>query len=319
LFLTNFNILKIEQLIVQHLYNTKQVSIQGIGIFRMKSGVMLPDEGDKDFSMPADAFSFEYNLKTPEDEGLVDFIVKQTSKIKPLATSDLESYSILSKQFLNLGKPLVIEGVGTIQINQKGGYEFIPGQFVTPKIGDIPKQLREKRDESVSFESEAHSVNNNRKNLLIALSIAGVIMAGSALYYFLVLKNPSDTETAEQAVPVKDTPSTDTSTTIPLKIDSTLKNTVNLTDSLHKITTATPPPVQKESGSFNIILKDYNSKKAVQKAFDRLVNYGHDVAILTTDSVNYKLALTFNMPLADTVRVKDSIRRFFGGKPYVQF
>jgi hypothetical protein len=318
LFLPNLNILKIEQLIVQHLYNTKQVSVQGIGIFRMKSGVLLPAEGDKDFSMPADAFSFEYNLKTPEDEALVDFIVKQTGKIKPLATSDLESYSILSKQFLNLGKPLLIEGVGTIQINQKGGYEFIPGQFVTPKIDDIPKQLREKRDESVSFESEAHSVNNNRKNLLIALSIGGIILAGAALYYFLVLKNP-DTETAQQAVPAKDTALTDTSKIISLKIDSTIKNTADSTDSLHKITPIPTQPLQTESSSFKIILKDYNSQKSVQRAFDRLTNYGHKVIILTTDSVNYKLALPFNMPLADTLRVKDSIRKFFGGKPYVQF
>jgi hypothetical protein len=60
--------LKIEQLLVQYLYSSKQVSLQGIGIFKLKPDVILPAEGDKDNSVPADAFSFEYNLKATEDE-----------------------------------------------------------------------------------------------------------------------------------------------------------------------------------------------------------------------------------------------------------
>ena len=81
--------------------------------------------------MPPDAFSFDYNLKTGEDEKLVDYIVEHTNKIKPLASSDLESYAILAKQFLNIGKPLVMEGVGSIQKSQQGIYEFFPGQLDT--------------------------------------------------------------------------------------------------------------------------------------------------------------------------------------------
>lgn len=305
--------MKIEQLIVQHLYKSKQVGIQGIGIFKLKPEIILPTEVDKDFSMPADAFSFEYNLKTPEDEGLVNFIVQQTRKIKPLASSDLESYSILSKQFLNLGKPLLIEGVGTIQINQKGNYEFIPGQFISPKIDDIPKQLREKRDENISFESEA-VINNSRRNLLIGLSIAGIILTGLAFYYFLVLNKPTNKDISDQTIIVNDTANKETSKANTLKIDTTLKNKQGILDSLPK-----PLTVKKDSSSFKIVLKEYGSERSVQKAFARLTNYGHKVIIIKIDSVNYKLAIPFKLPLVDTLRVKDSLRKFFGGKPYVQF
>lgn len=286
--------------------------IQGIGIFKLKPEVILPTEGDKDFSIPSDAFSFEYNLKTPEDEGLINFIVQQTRKIKPLATSDLESYSILSKQFLNLGKPLLIEGVGTIQINQKGNYEFIPGQFITPKIDDIPKQLREKRDENVSFQSEA-IINNSRRNLLIGLSIAGIILAGLAFYYFLVLNKSNNKDISDQTIIINDTPNKETSKAITLKIDTTLKNKTGNLDSI-----PTPLTVKTDSSSFKIILKEYTSLQSVQKAFFRLTNYGHKVIIIKIDSANFKLAIPFKLPLADTLRVKDSIRIFFGGKPYVQ-
>ena len=306
--------MKIEQLIVQHLYKTKRVAIQGIGVFKLKSDVLLPTEGDKDFSMPADAFTFEYNLKTPVDEGLVDFIIQQTKKIKPLATADLESYSILSKQFLNLGKPLLIEGVGTIQINQKGDYEFIPGQFITPKIDDIPKQLREKRDESVSFESEA-SPNNSKRNLIIGLSIVGVILAGLAFYYFFTLKKSDSTDGTEQAIVISDTLTKATSKADSLKIDTTIKNSTDSLDSLH-INAA--PILKTDSSSFKIVLKEYGSQQSVQKAYDRLTNYGHKLVIIKIDSTKYKLAIPFTLPLSDTLRVRDSLKTFFGGRPYVQ-
>lgn len=309
--------MKIEQLIVQHLYNTKRVAIQGIGIFKLKPDVILPTEGDKDFSMPSDAFSFEYNLKTPEDEGLVDFIVQQTRKIKPLATSDLESYSILSKQFLNLGKPLVIEGVGTIQINQKGDYEFIPGQFITPKIDDIPKQLREKRDESVSFESEA-TTDNSRRNLIIGLSLAGLILAGLAFYYFLALKKPTGSDTSEQTITINDTFNKEIIKTDSLKTDTTLKNRPDSVGLDTNIAGSATQIIKTDSSSFKIILKEYSTQESVQKAYARLTSYGHKVLIIKIDSTRYKLAIPFTLPLSDTVRVRDSLKIFFGGKPYVQ-
>ena len=116
--------MKIEQLIVQYLYLNKQVTLQGIGTFRLDPAVVLPagNEKEKDFIMPENAVQFEYNLKAGEDEGLVKYIVQHTRKILPLASSDMESYAMLAKQFLNIGKPLVIEGVGTVQKNQQGNY-----------------------------------------------------------------------------------------------------------------------------------------------------------------------------------------------------
>ena len=72
---------KIEQLIVQHLYNSKQVTLQGIGTIHLDPSVSIPQEGDKVATVPENAFSFEYNLKAGEDEALIDFIVQQTRKI----------------------------------------------------------------------------------------------------------------------------------------------------------------------------------------------------------------------------------------------
>lgn len=306
--------MKIEQLLVQHLYHTKQVALQGIGIFKLRPDVALPAEGDKFFSMPADAFSFEYNLKTTEDESLVDYIVQHTNKIKPLASSDLDSYAILARQFLNIGKPFHIEGVGTIQKNQQGIYEFIPGQIITPKIDDIPRQLREKRDESVSFESES-TANNSGKNSRIIFIFAGIVLAGLAIYYFLVVKKPGNIETTEQTVMMPKTLKNDTIKTAILKIDTTNKNSA---DSINRSTNTIPPTIKTDSSNFKIVLKEYGTQKAAQKAYDRLTSYGHKLILVKMDSVRYKLVMPFSLPLSDTLRMIDSIKTFFGGKPYIQ-
>jgi len=103
--------MKIEQLVVQYLYKHKQVSIQDIGQFSIGTNVIIPTEGDKDYSLPEGAIHFEFDKNAPADEGLIDFIKEQSGKIRSLAASDLESYSILTRQFLNIGKPLYIEAL----------------------------------------------------------------------------------------------------------------------------------------------------------------------------------------------------------------
>ncbi|UEG48754.1 hypothetical protein LK994_08900 [Ferruginibacter lapsinanis] len=292
--------MKIEQLLVQHLYNTKEVTLQGIGTFRLNPSVAMPLENDKDFVMPENAISFEYNLKATEDEALIDFITKQTSKIKPLASADLDSFVILAKQFLNIGKPLTIEGVGTVQKSQHGEYEFIPGQFITPKIDDIPRQLREKRDESVSFESESRD-DSGKKKLLLAMLILLAVVGGLSLYYFLFYKNnataPLSTVDTAVVAPVIDTP-------VIAKPDTTLRAAVT-----------TP----SDSVLFKIVVKEYATKEAAEKALARFSSFGHELVMLAAaDSSSYRLAMPFKNPVQDPLIIKDSLIKIFGPDIYVE-
>lgn len=306
--------MKIEQLIVQYLYLTKQVTLQGIGTIKLDPAVTLPAENDKDknFVMPENAFQFLYNLKATEDEGLVNYIVQHTTKILPLASSDLESYSMLAKQFLNIGKPLVIGGVGTVQKNQQGDYQFIPGVFVTPKIDDFPKQIREKRDESVSFESEGKT-DNSRRNLIIGITALMLLLGGLGIYYWLSHNQSYEAEPVVQAITAADTLKTDS---LSKDTSRTPVATSNLTDTAAKITAALLPT---DSNGFKMVLKNYNSYEAAQKAYNRLRSYGHKIEVVKIDSSLYQIVMHIKAPLADTSRAKDSLRRFFGGNPSVKF
>ncbi len=73
------------------------------------------------------------NITRP-DEDLIDFIRKHTGKIRPLAESDLETFVADGKLMLNIGKPFHIEGIGTLQKNREGVYEFTPGQPVVQRL-----------------------------------------------------------------------------------------------------------------------------------------------------------------------------------------
>jgi hypothetical protein len=297
---------KIEQLIVQYLYSNKQVTLQGIGTFKLDASVVLPAENDKDkdFVMPENAFQFDYNLKAAEDEGLIKYIVQHTRKILPLASADLDSYAMLAKQFLNIGKPLVIEGVGTVQKNQQGDYQFIPGHFITPKIDDIPKQVREKRDESVSFESEGKT-NNSRRNLLVSIAALVLVLGGLGIYYLLMDKKTPVPEPVAQLKTIIDTPI--------VKIDTVTKAIIDTS-----ITTIAAPIIQSDGTSFSIVIRNYRTSIAADKAFKKISTYGHKLVVIKADSLNYELAIPFTTPLSDTLRAKDSLRQFFGGKPYVK-
>ena len=290
--------MKIEQIIVQYLYTSKKVTLQGIGTFTLDSTILLPlpNEKEKDIEMPEGAFQFIFNPKSTEDIGLVNYIVQHTGKMYPLASSDLDSYVTLAKQFLNIGKPLVIEGLGTIQKTQQGDYQFIPGHFITPKIDDFPKQLREKRDESISFESHT-KVNYSRRNLQFAAAAFIVLLIGLAMYY-LLRENTSNSPAITTEVATK------ADTIQPTTIDT--------------VAVASLVVPKNDSFSFTIILKKYTSEAAAKTIYDKLTSYGHQLIIIQVDSVNYELGIPFKTPLSDTLRAKDSIRIFFGGTPYVR-
>ena len=72
--------MKIEQLIVQQLYSKKEISLQGIGIFKLNNSASLPVDSEKGIAIPENTISFNYNPKATEDADLIDSIVAHTKK-----------------------------------------------------------------------------------------------------------------------------------------------------------------------------------------------------------------------------------------------
>jgi hypothetical protein len=295
--------MKIEQLLVQHLYNSKELSLQGIGTFRLSDNVVLPADNEKDFVVPADGITFTYDNKAKEDEALIDFIVQQTRKMKALATADLDSFLILNKQFLNIGKPFRIEGIGTLQKNQAGQFDFTPGQYISPRMEPAVKPLKEKFEEDISFKTAAAAPeSSNSKKMIVVL--AGILLLGAAAFgaWWFFLRKDNAVVTNEPVV----------------KADSS-KMVSNKPDSIKQDTNKTAAPVSVaqttgEGSLFKVVfMVTADKNKAIAKK-TTLEGRGHKVIMYTNDSVTYKLAEPFTLPLSDTLKVKDSLGKWYYGK-----
>ena len=303
--------MKVEQFIVQYLYNNKSVSLPDIGIFKIAMGTILPNENDKDNTLPPGSIEFEYNTHAATDEGLIDFIVGESRKIRSLATSDLESYILLSNQFLNLGKPMVIDGLGTLIKNQQGTYDFTQGLIVNPKLEPKKVEVKEKIQEDISFSSPAKPAPS-KKGLMLALVAFFILSAGAALYYFLVYNKNKTEPTATQTAAI------DTSSDIavnPALID-TSSMAANLKDSL-STTNTVASSAPNDGYTFKVQIKEYETKDAADKAYNRLTGYGHKLLVRMKADGSYEILMPFNIAISDTARAKDSVRILFGGKPVI--
>jgi len=273
--------MKIAQLILQQLNAEKRLTLQGIGTFFMSASPVSSDQDKTNYQL-GDLITFEYNPKAPVDESLILYIMQQTRKIRPLATSDLDSYVELGKQFLNLGKPFLIEGLGVLLKESSGNIEFSIDPTTSLHSEPAQTEMREKKSEDISFASPIRKRKPGKWQWMLVIFAALLIFA--AFYYFILRK-----EEKELVAPIKKIEKTATAN------QPTTKNT----DSSKANTS---------SSKFKIVIKEYFSQEKATNFYNRLKN-DHQLKVYTDDSIKYKVAIPITAPLSDTARVRDSIRK----------
>lgn len=301
-----------EQLIVQYLYSNKKVTLQDMGNFTIASDVNIPLDNEKDSVLPEDYIQFVYDPKAPVDDGLIAYIIANTRKIKPLATSDLESFIMLNKQFLNIGKPLILEGIGTLQKAQTGGYTFSQASTSHVLLAETPKVITEKIIEKVSFATPQKEKNNVKSKIAI-LSLLGILLLsaiGIGVYYLISKYKTTATAEVETKDILKDT-----------NANTVIKDTSLIQKPKDSIKTTAPIIVNKaDSNTFYIVEKEYPNIALASKRIAQLKSYGDKAVLVTKDSITYKIKIGFRKPITDTLRIKDSVASQYGtkGKSYVE-
>jgi hypothetical protein len=293
--------MKIEQLLVQHFYNCGEVTLQGMGTFTLSPGFVMPKENDKDAEIPENAISFQCNLRATSDEALINYIVQQTRKMKSLAAADLDSYLVLGKQFLNIGKPFIIEGMGMLTKNQQGDLEFIKGHSFNTKMETSAPALKEKAENpEISFATEGKPAGS-KKGLLITALIIGLGLIGTTAWYFFSSKNTVENTVAVPAI------QPDTAQTITItKSDTATFKGIDST-------------LEQEEYNFKVVFLVTRDSAAANARMDVLTTRGHKIIMYKKDSVNYRLAEPFKLPLSDTTRIKDSLNSFYYlGKAFIE-
>jgi hypothetical protein len=282
--------LKIDHLITQFLYENKRLSLPGIGTF-------TADGGTIQYHQTADS------SMSPE---LVEYVRKYTGKMYPLAQSDIESYIMLNKQFLNIGKALYMEGIGTLVKTRDGDFHFTPGEMITERMDDLAAETRKPS----AFAEEpryAGSQGGSQRWIiaLIAILSIGLIVWGS---WHLFLKNSNEGGEEEQVVTnAADTvaiPATTPDTSHAVAVDSV---SVKPVDSARVAGLATP-----QNSQWRFVIEETNRKGRALRRFNQIKELGTPIRMETADSVNFKLYFVLPAMPADTARISDSLRIFYG-------
>ena len=284
--------MKISPLLAQFLISNKQLSLAGLGRF------ILDDSG---------GIIFQHDAYVKEDAELVSFIAENTGKMKSLVASDLDSNLELARQFLNIGKPYLFEGIGTLTKNKYGTIEFIQGNISQEKNKENTGDGRDKTsttensftDYEEMFSPKKPGTPATKRIVTWLVAIAGLSLA---VYggYIVYTKTKNKKEPIVQKEEIK-----------PVILPDSIPPTKETSSIITK-------PVDT-SGLYRFVIE----KAARQRAFFRY-NYLRenliDVKLDTRDSVLFNLYFLLPATPADTARKRDSLQRLYStrGKAVVE-
>ena len=284
--------MKLAPLLAQYLYEQKKLDLAGVGTFLLDPSARV----NTDEQHLSEGISFQYDTSVKEDANLISVISSQTGKMKALASSDLSSYLDMAKEFLNIGKPFQIEGIGTLVKSQTGKLEFIPDHLLIDKVKETGiKELSatSTSDESITTYESLKPRSDNApvlKKILFAILIVAttgvIIWAGYKVYKHNSSSNGSEEQTTEETLPVSDT--------------SKYLPTNNDTLALQKNSPAV------NSGDYRFVIEKANRRRAFYR-YDMLKKGGIPIKMSTIDSVTFKLYFVIKATPADTARITDSL------------
>ena len=74
-----------------------------------------------------------------------------------------------------------------------------------------------------------------------------------------------------------------------------------------------------DSFTFKVVLKTTTNKEVALARLAKLKSYGRNVIMYTNDSITYKVAQPFMLPLSDTTRILDSLNsNFYLGRAHIE-
>jgi hypothetical protein len=319
--------LKLAPLLAQYLYTNKRLDLPGFGTFHFDSSLVSVPENKKQESIAnMQGVTFENNNSIKESPDLISFISAQTGKIKALAAADLDSYLELAQQFLNIGKPFLLEGIGSIVKIKSGEFAFTSGQIMPETMKDYSaREISATSSTEESFSDHKNIFNLRkakvkwRKPVAFLLVVAGIALAVWGGYTIYKKTKPKDDSVATAPAETKKQEEkkdetvlvTDTAKYLPVQ---QLQDTVKKKDSvIVPVQNIPAPPI----GTTKFVLEVSNAKRAFER-LAKLKAYLWNVKIETTDSVSYKLYMLLPATAADTSRMMDSLTLLNGRRVYIE-
>ena len=282
--------MKLGRVIGLYLLQHHRVSLPGFGIIlHDEQAAVIGQNGEVSESFADGSLTFIPDPKAILEEHLLEFISGETGKMKSLARSDVDSFLQFGLELINISKPFHLEGIGTLQKNSKNQLEFIQSTELLPQDpfsrSSSTPGTRKKRINAPSSDS----IRKWGLGVLVILLILAVAMGIRWFINRPVTEEitPAETQTANQVM------AADT-------LQASMK-----------------PMASSNTEQFGVVLERSGRQRAF-KRFEDLKEWGHNVRMVTKDSVTYKLYILINAPLRDTAKHRDSLRVFFNRRVWVE-
>lgn len=293
----------VEQLITLFVYQHGEISLQGIGQIRLTDAVPDAEYIQKNKSVPISGIEFTHQKTAVTSPEFIRFYATQRGKIASLAENDIEAYLSMALQFLNIGNPFEIKGLGALAKNKEGVLSLTPGYFMAIKAEEAMGKLKERHVEDPAHQGPGAAYDEEKRNrmspatkAILALILVLLLAVAGWWVYKAYVASPSTVET-ETVTPV------DADTLVAQQIDSNA--------------TAQPAAVMPDSlqpRNWKVIFRETsNVKKAiVLNQFDTLKQQlKTPVYLETTDSVRFTFYTLSSSAVKDTAQLRDSLRRYF--------
>ncbi len=305
--------MKVSLLLNQFLYENRSLSLQGIGRFFIDPAVAILPVDDKNHYDFLLQIQFEQRAVLKHEESLIDYIRTHTGKIRPLAEADMDSYLDDCKSLLNIGKPLYLEGIGTLQKTKNGVLEFTPGISMSERIEHhLPEKPTEKSpDRKMIYPGELSNMSQDNTMLKRILIIGGVLFGLAVVIwggYLLYSKNTSTSIKETVSTPAEPAPGPvlpDTNSSVQTNDSISLKPA----DSL-----LSPSPGAAGMMTYKFVLQTSNSKAMALNNYTKAKKNWPDLQIETKDSILFKIFRLYKCLPADTTAEMQKMNAWYWGR-----
>ena len=308
------------------LIKNKYCSLSGLGVFELKK---IPAyELKNEMANPSHLVTF-----TPIgsiDDTFASFIASFENVSISNASNNIKEYCINAKEEISKTGKFEIENLGKLtssnrkivfQQNADLDLGFASAPITPIEIKPISAETQEKIKEDFSYPPANTTYlrakqTNWLKIAIPVLAIAGIAIAGYFGYNYyknnLDTKNEPTINAETPAVQIDTIANTIDTTTAIQQADTTKKDTVTTTiDTVAKPTQ--PTAIGKE---FKVSVFSFDNEASATAKVNKLNGYGNKASVVNSNG-QFIVTLLASNPSNDTLKIVDSLRRFFNPKGQV--
>ncbi len=287
--------MKFDNYFYNYLVTNKTLSLKAIGTFTLNENFVIPTEPITREYYPEDGILFESNKKAITSEELIAFIKLESRKPITLISSDLEDYILQIRDWLNIGKPYTIEGIGSLVKLHSGQYEFSYGKIKNENISGIVTSSAKKEYEYGGIKKRINVDKSKLVKTLLLTFIFLLVMAGAWLGINYFIKNNKTSNISQNGVPKENTTilSADTNT----KPKTTLITAANKSDTL-------------KYKMFFLASKYLEKADRIYAIWSKQTTINRD-SVIIDDTMRHRLFIYRRLLPKDTLKIKSEMAIYF--------